>query len=53
MPACVYVYHVHAVTIEVWKKALDPLELELYMIVNNHVSSTNSTHVLWKSGQYF
>lgn len=31
---CMYVYHVCACTIQ---KALDPLELELGMIVNHHV----------------
>lgn len=38
---CIYVHHMHVVPMEARKKALDPLELELYMVMNSHVSSRN------------
>lgn len=37
--ACMYVYHVHARGNE--RVALDPLDLELWMIVNCHVGARN------------
>jgi hypothetical protein len=33
------------------KRASDPLELELQMVVNCHVSSGNQIWVLWKNNQ--
>lgn len=37
MPACIYVYHVHAWCLCISNRTLDPLELELKMFVSCHV----------------
>ena len=42
---CVYLPVAHGVQ----KRALDPLELELQMVVSHHVGAENQTWVPWKS----
>lgn len=37
LPACRYMYHIHAILTKASKSVLDPLELELQMIVRCHV----------------
>ena len=46
-----YVHHVLPATCGGQKKALDPLELQLQMVVSLHVGSGNLTQVLWKNSQ--
>ena len=54
---CVWMFHLHgyAYTAHIpgvcrgWKRVLDPLQLELQMVVSCHVGAENQTWVLWKS----
>lgn len=50
----VYMYilcNVHPVLMEARKMSLDPLELELWMVVIHHEGAGNPTQVLWKNSQ--
>lgn len=49
--ACIAVYHMHAVLQGGHKRPLDPLELELQMIVISHVWAGNQTWIPWKSSK--
>ena len=48
--ACMYSYVSRVPdTLRGQKRELDPLELELNMILSHHVGAGNGTQVLWKS----
>lgn len=52
MFACVYICIPHSCIAYVGQKAtLDPLELELEVVVSHHVGAENQTRVLRKSKQ--
>ena len=52
--ACMYVYEPHVCCdLGSQKRSLDPLELELWMVVGCYVGSRNQTQVLWKSSMNF
>lgn len=41
----------HCMSVALWgqKRILDPLELELLMVVNHHVDVGNHTSVIWEN----
>lgn len=49
LPACMYVYCRHAWYPQRPEEGVNPLELELSMVVSHHVGAWNQTRVLWKS----
>jgi hypothetical protein len=44
--------HAHAYTYRDQKRALDPLELKIQLVMSNHVDAGSQIQVLWKSSQY-
>lgn len=51
--ACLYVHQIHAGAHRGQKRARDPLELELKMVVNYHVRYQNQVWVLYKSSKCY
>ena len=49
LPASIYVYPVDVLRFRGQKRVLDPLELELNVIVSHHSGAGNGTWVLCKS----
>lgn len=47
LPACMSAYHMCAGAQVNQKRVLDPLDLELQMVVRYHVGSGNQTCILW------
>ena len=45
------VYHLYSAHKD-QRGALDPLELDLEMVVNSHVDVVNQTQILWKSNKF-
>lgn len=50
LPSCMDVHHIHAEPMEARTKSVsDPLELELQMVVSNHVGAGNQTQIWERS----
>ena len=53
LPECRYMYHRWAWYLWGWKRAMDPLELELQAIMRHNVGAGNRTWVLFESSKRF